>query len=75
MSSLQKQEKQSNANINRLWDLETVGICSNDEAQELLVDNIVFNGSRYSVSLPWKAGHGSVPSNYNTCIARLKSQV
>ena len=25
--------------------------------------------------LPWKAGHGSVPSNYNTCIARLKSKV
>ena len=40
---------------------------------EPLFDNISFNGTRYSVQLPWKEGHRELPSNYATSKTRLKS--
>ena len=35
-----------------LWDVETLGITKSDGAYEEFVDNITFNGKRYSVKLP-----------------------
>ena len=61
--------------VNKLWDLDSLGIRPNDDVHEALIDDIVFTGERYSVSLPWKAGCGPLPLNYNNCVARLKSQV
>ena len=40
-----------------------------------VIDEVTFNGQRYSVDLPWKAGHGPIPSNYNSSLVRLKSQI
>ena len=51
--------------IHRLWDLETLCIGQQDEVHESLKDSISFNGTRYSVKLPWKEGHNALPSNYN----------
>ena len=60
--------------VKRLWDLETLGIREEEESMyEPLFDNISFNGTRYSVQLPWKEGHGELPSNYATSKTRLKS--
>ena len=61
--------------VQKLWDLDTLGIRPNDDVHENLIDNIKFTGKRYSVSLPWKAGHGHIPLNYDNCYARLRSQV
>ena len=61
--------------VNKLWDLESLGIRPNNDVHEALIDDIVFTGERYSVSLPWKAGCGPLPLNYKNCVARLKSQV
>ena len=61
--------------VNKLWDLDTLGIKPQNEVHEKLIDNISFTGSRYSVGLPWKAGHDNLPSNYANSLARLKSQV
>jgi hypothetical protein len=36
-----------------------------DEVHESLKGSIKFNGTRYSVKLPWKEGHSALPSNYN----------
>ena len=72
---VEKEEKKVDAQLNKLWDLDSLGIRPEDEVQESFVDNIVFTGSRYSVSLPWKAGHGPVPLNYNNCLGRLKNQI
>ena len=60
--------------VNKLWDLDSLGIRPKD-VHEALLDDIVFTGERYSVSLPWKEGHGPLPLNYNNCVARLKSQI
>lgn len=39
------------------------------------MDNITFNGSRYSVKLPWKEGRDSLDSNYELSLAHMKGQV
>ena len=31
-----------------------------------------FSGERYSVRLPWKAGYGRLPMNYQLCHSRLR---
>ena len=61
--------------IHRLWDFETLGIRQEDEVHETLKDSIKFNGTRYSVKLPWKEGHSALPSNYNISLKRLKGQL
>ena len=42
--------------VQKLWDLETVGIRSENEVHEHVIDNIIFTGKRYPLGLPWKAG-------------------
>lgn len=61
--------------VNRLWDLETLGIRECDEVHEEFLDSIRFTGERYSVRLPWKEGQEELPSNYAKSLVRLKSQV
>ena len=62
--------------VNKLWDLDSLGIRpENDLSKESFVNEIEFTGDRYSVKLPWKAGHGPIPHNYSTCVARLKNQL
>ena len=62
--------------VNKLWDLDSLGIRpENDLSKESFVNEIEFTGDRYSVKLPWKAGHGPIPHNYSTCAARLKNQL
>ena len=62
-------------NVNRLWDLDTLGIRQENEVHEAVIDDIRFTGSRYSVGLPWKVGHDKLPSNYANCLLRSQAQV
>ena len=64
-----------NDEVQKLWDLEAIGIRSTDEVHEELLDNISFNGERYSVKLPWKVGHKPLPSNFQNSFCRLKGQL
>ena len=64
-----------NGEVQKLWDLETLGIRSTDEVHEELLDNVTFNGERYSVKLPWKVGHKPLPSNFQNSLYRLKGQL
>ena len=64
-----------NKSVHKLWDLETVGIRIDNEVHQKAIDDISFNGERYSVGLPWKVGHDPVPDNYSKALVRLKSQL
>ena len=46
------QSQQLDEQLNRLWDLDSLGIRPKDDVYEFLIDNIKFTGERYSVSLP-----------------------
>ena len=61
--------------VQRLWDLETLGIQPVNEVHEEFIDSISFENDRYSVKLPWQEGHYMLTSNYNTCVSQLKGQV
>ena len=62
-------------NVNKLWDLGTLGIRQEDEDQEAVIDEIKFTGTRYFVGLPWKVGHDKLPSNYANCLVKSQAQV
>ena len=62
-------------NVNKLWDLETLGIRQENEIHEAVIDDIQFTGTRYSVGLPWKISHDKLPSNYGNCLMRLQGQI
>ena len=61
--------------IHKLWDLESIGIKSNDDVHESFENDIGFWEGRYSVKLPWKQGHDHLPSNINISLSRMKGQL
>ena len=61
--------------MSKLWDLESLGILQIEEVNKEFVDSVRFNGSRYSVKLPWKEGQSALPDNYKLSLSRLNSQV
>ena len=69
------QENRLDREVRKLWELETLGIRERDEVYEEFQDSITFNGTRYSVKLPWKAGHPELPDNYKLSLSRLNSQI
>ena len=61
--------------IKVLWDLETLGIAESDRVYAEFVDNIMFNGNRYSVELPQKAGRDILDGNYELSLSRMKAPI
>ena len=61
--------------VNKLWDLESLGIKEEDQVHETLIDNVCFTGQRYRVGLPSKVGQGDLPSNYEISLMRLQNQI
>lgn len=70
------QERNSiDSQLDRLWDLDSLGIRPVNEVHEEFSDNIEFTGKRYSVKLPWKTGHRRLPTNQHAGLACLRNQV
>ena len=61
--------------VETFWDLDTVDVREDKGVHSDLIDNISYDGHRYSVGLPWKTGHKQLPYNFNGCFSRLKSQI
>ena len=58
--------------LQKFWDVENVG-SSMDCVTRKFEENIMHNGTRYIVKLPFKPDHELLPDNYNVCEGRLKS--
>ena len=59
--------------LQSFWELESLGIKDSElSVFEKFKQNIVFNGSRYEVSLPWKDQHPLLPDNYQLSLKRLR---
>lgn len=65
-------EKDLDDRLRRFWELESLGV-SDDESpvHDKFVQSISFNGERYTVSLPWREGHPSLPDHFELCYKRL----
>ena len=70
-----EEKQETDRKLQKLWDLDSIGIREPDKVHEHVLDDISFTGERYSVGLPWKIGHKPLPPNYNVSLLRLKSQV
>lgn len=63
---------QLEAQLNQFWDLESIGILSNESSvYDEFTKNISFDGIRYEVRLPWKETHPDLPDNYDLSCKRL----
>ena len=61
--------------LDRLWDLDSVGIRDKDTVLEAFEKNLSFEDGNYLGHLPWKEQHGLLPDNFENCVARLSSQL
>ena len=61
--------------LDRLWDLDSVGIRDKDTVLEAFEKNLSFEDGKYLVHLPWKEQHGLLPDNFENCVARLSTQL
>eukprot|EP00112_Aurelia_sp_Birch-Aquarium-sp1_P019023 Seg4627.3 transcript_id=Seg4627.3/GoldUCD/mRNA.D3Y31 product="hypothetical protein" protein_id=Seg4627.3/GoldUCD/D3Y31 len=61
--------------VNKLWDLESIGIREKDTVQEAFVKNITKEDGKYCVKLPLKEQHTLLPDNYDLSLSRLNSLV
>ena len=61
--------------LDRLWDLDSVGIQHKDTVLEAFKKNLSFEDGKYLVHLPWKEQHGLLPDNFENCVERLSSQL
>ena len=68
--------------LEKLWDLETVGIRDNEFTTESkFMEEINFNGKQYEIKLPFREEHPLLPDNhtgsvkwFNSLITRLKAR-
>ena len=61
--------------VHKLWNLDSLRIKAGDKVDESLENNIRFSNGRYAVKLPWKTGHGLLPTDYAHSLSRLKGQM
>ena len=67
------EDKESlDVDVNRLWDLEVIGIKEPRRGVYDCRDSISFDGHPYSVKLPWKEGCPDLPTNYTTSLQAWK---
>ncbi|ORU90924.1 MAG: hypothetical protein A6F71_08245 [Cycloclasticus sp. symbiont of Poecilosclerida sp. M] len=58
--------------LRRFWELESLGIMRDESSvYEKFIQQILFDGQRYQVSLPWKDYHPPLPDNLELCRRRF----
>ena len=55
--------------LQRLWDLDPVGIRDGDTVHKAFEKNLSFEDDKYSVHLPWKEHHKLLPDNFENSVA------
>ena len=58
--------------LQKFWEIESVGSATSDVVSKFEED-IIHNGTRYVVKLPFKPDHDLLPDNFNVCERRLKA--
>ena len=61
--------------VRKFWEIEDIGVGNSNDTIEKFQSSVKFDGKHYSVELPWKYDHGSLPDNFTLAKARLSSLV
>ena len=63
--------------VQKFWNIDSIGV-SNDvdnDPVKSFKENVTFDGSHYTVCLPWKADIGTLSDNFLLCKGRLNSLI
>ena len=70
--SCQENHNHLNKEIHRFWNFDAIGISPNESSvYENFQNNIKFKDNRYSINLPIKDYHPSLPDNYELSLKQL----
>ena len=61
--------------VSSLWDLENLGILGKNSVHDEFLENILFDKGRYTVRLPFRKHHDTLPDNFDLSVTRLNSLV
>ena len=78
ISHAESEKLELNKLVKRFWEIDSIASSSSQEILDTEViqsfkKGISFDGSRYTVSLPWKQEICIIPDNYILCKGRLRS--
>ena len=67
-------------NIQRFWDLESIGIKDTCDEPTNYLDNyrdtcVTLQDGKYTAKLPWRDNHLPLPTNYNVCEVRTRAMI
>jgi len=65
--------KSPEPDVDRLWDLESIGIKEKETVLDTFEKNVTYDDNRYCVTLPLKDKHQTLPDNYELSLARLRN--
>ena len=61
--------------VSSLWDLENLDILDKNSVHDEFLENIFFDKGRYTVRLPFRKHHDTLPDNFDLSVTRLNSLV
>ena len=61
--------------VSSLWNLENLGILDKNSVHDEFLENIFFDKGRYTVRLPFRKHHNTLPDNFDLSVTRLNSLV
>jgi hypothetical protein len=62
--------------LEKLWDLETLGIRDNEHTTEFkFMKEVNFNGKQLEIKLSFREEHPLLPDNYTGCVKRFSSLI
>ena len=61
--------------VSSLWDLGNLGILDKNSVHDEFFENILFDKGRYTVRLPFRKHHDTLPDNFDLSVTRLNSLV
>ena len=61
--------------VSSLWDLENLVILDKNSVHDEFLGNIFFDKGRYTVRLPFRKHHDTLPDNFHLSVTRLNSLV
>ncbi|KAK3727775.1 hypothetical protein QZH41_016420, partial [Actinostola sp. cb2023] len=65
--------KSPEPDVDRLWDLESIGIKEKETVLDTFEKNVTYDDNRYCVTLPLKDKHQTLPDYYELSLARLRN--
>ena len=75
VSVVSHQDVSLDSAVSSLWDLENLGILDKNSVHDEFLENIFLDKGKYTVRLPFRKHHDTLPDNFDLSVTRLNSLV